>query len=231
MDDSGSSAFERYSLDLHLAPAEGDYPATPQKTYEMQTPAARHAAERLATQLDLGFVRDACELLSDLPPQVEVRETLARALWSSAVVAYARCFNGGMRRGLTEKDVGSVPRGDEAVEFHRKILALRSKHIAHSVNPSEFIKIGVMVGTLGPNEEGVTGLVSLFSSEWEAHPDTVDGLRRLANLLLDVVMRSANEHGPALFAAAKEAGLDEVRTWPELTYEHGPVDPETMRKR
>ncbi len=122
--------------------------------------------------------------------------------------------------------------GDPGVAFHRKILALRDKHIAHSVNASEFIKFGVMVGSLGSDKgEGVTGLIALVGADWEPPAANVEGLRRLAKALLDGVLLTANEHAPALRAAAEAAGLDQVRTWPELVYERGDADPEIVRER
>jgi hypothetical protein len=123
-----------------------------------------------------------------------------------------------------------VSNGNQAVEFHRKMLDLRNKHIAHSVNPLEFIKIGVMVGTLSRDDaEGVTGLVTQFGAEWEPHPTNIDGLRLLAAELLGVVMDRAKEQTPALRKAADEMGLATIKRWPELVYERSSVDPRTVR--
>lgn len=123
-----------------------------------------------------------------------------------------------------------VPRGDEAVEFHRKMLSLRNKHIAHSVNPLEFIKIGVMVGTLSRDDaEGVTGLVTLFGSDWRVHPTTADSLRRLSAALLGVVVDRIEEQTPVVRDSAHQHGLDAIKGWPVLEYEDGPVDPGTVR--
>ncbi len=126
-----------------------------------------------------------------------------------------------------------MPRGDEAVVFHRKIMALRHQHIAHAGEPSEFIKFGVEVGTFGPDDERsrVTGLVTLVSAEWEAHSKTAASLRQLERLLRDGVLRSATEHAPALMASAEAAGLDEIKAWPESVYERRHVDPEAVRER
>jgi hypothetical protein len=142
-----------------------------------------------------------------------------------------RCFDTGNRLGLGEEDIRRVSRSDETVEFHRKMRELRSKHVAHSVNPLEFIKMGIMVGTLSPNdEEGATGLITLSSAEWEPHPTNLNGLRRLAAGLLGVVVDGAEEQTSALREAVDEIGLDRIKRWPELVYRRGPVDPGTVRE-
>lgn len=223
---------ERYSLNLQLtSEPDDDADVPPQTVYEMRTPAAREVADLLAMQLDLTFVCEACDLLLNLPTNDPGLEPLlTRALWSSALIAYARCFATGKRLGLDENDVRRVPRGDEAVEFHRKMLNLRNKHIAHSVNPLEFIKIGVMVGTLSrDDEEGVTGLVTLFGSDWRVHPTTADSLRRLSAALLGVVVDRIEEQTPVVRDSADQHGLDAIKGWPVLEYENGPVDPGTVR--
>lgn len=229
-----TSRRERYSLNLQLtSDPDEDEEVPPQAVYEMRTPAAREVSDLLAMRLDLTYVCEACELLLDLPTNdPELEPLLTRALWSSALIAYARCFATGKRLGLDEDDVRRIPKGEEAVEFHRKMLNLRNKHIAHSVNPLEFIKIGVMVGTLSrEDEEGVTGLVTLFGSNWRVHPTTVDSMRRLSAALLCVVMDRIEEQTPAVRDSADRYGLDAIKGWPVLEHEDGPVDPRTVRAR
>lgn len=233
VEESGTSAQQRYTLRLPLtSDPDEEGQVEPQRAFKMTTPAAREVADLLAMQQDLTFVAEACDLLLDLdvddPP---LRTTLTRALWSSALIAYKRCFTTGKRLGLTEDDVRRVPGGEEAVDFHRKMVALRDKHVAHSVNPLEFITIGVMVGALShADEEGITGLVTLFGAHWETSPTNIDGLRRLAGELLAVVMDRAEEQTPALREAAESIGIETVKRWPEITYEHGPVDPGRVRE-
>lgn len=231
VEDHGSLANERYVLNLRLSSERDEADVKPQTVFEMRTPDARAVADLLAIRQDLTFVWEACDLLLDLPTDDPgLRPVLTRALWSSALIAYARCFATGKRLGLNDEDVRRVPKGTEAFEFHRKMLELRNKHIAHSVNPLEFIKIGIMVGSLRrEDDEGITGLAALFGASWDPHPTSVDSLRRLAEALLEVVMNRAEEQTPALREAAEKMGLEAVKRWPELVYEEGAVDPGTVR--
>ena len=232
VDDTESSPHDRYALNLRLnSDPDDDGEVEPQTVYEMRTPDARAVADLLAMQQDLIYVWEACDLLLDLPTDDPgLQALLNRALWSSALVAYARCFATGKRLGLNDDDVQRVSGGNEAIKFHRKMLDLRNKHIAHSVNPLEFIKIGIMVGSLSrDDEEGVTGLVTLFGADWEPHPTNIDSLSRLAEELLGVVMDRAEEQTPALRETAEEIGLETIKRWPELVYERGSVDPGAVR--
>jgi hypothetical protein len=221
-----------------LSPRDGvgcsdpeDDKVEPQTVYEMRTPDAREVADLLAVQQDLTYVWEACDLLLDLPTDDPgLRKLLTRALWSSALVAYARCFATGKRLGFNDDDVQRVAKGNKAVKFHRKMLDLRNEHIAHSVNPLEFIKIGIMVGSLSrDDEEGVTGLVTLFGADWKPHPTSIDSLSRLAEGLLGVVMDRAEEQTPALRETAQETGLETIKRWPELVFERGSIDPAAVR--
>lgn len=232
MEESESSSAKRYVLNPRLTTGQDDGDGHPQKVYSMRTPAARAVADLLAIQQDLNFVSEACDLLLDLPSvDPRLHATLARALWSSALVAYARCFATGKRLGLTTDDVQRVPNGTQAVEFHGKMIDLRNKHIAHSVNPLEFIKIGVMVGSLsGDDEERVTGLATIFGAEWEPHPANVDGLRRLGVELLAAVAARIQKETPALRQAVGEQPIEAIKQWPEVVHERGPVDPGTVRR-
>jgi len=203
----------------------------PQRVYEMQTPEAQEAADLLAIQRDLTFVWEALDLIQDLPSDNrEFTDLVTRALWTSALVAYARCFGTGKRAKLTEDDVLRTPQGELMVRFHRDMVSMRNKHIAHSVNAMEVIKIGAMVGRLkATDDEGVTGMAAVFSAEWAVNSRTLATLGQLADELLAAVMSRTEEHTPAVVEAARAAGVVVVKTWPELTYQRDEVDPGVPR--
>lgn len=104
---------ERYSLNLQLtSEPDDDADVPPQTVHEMRTPAAREVADLLAMQLDLTFVCEACDLLLNLPTNDPALEPLlTRALWSSALIAYARCFATGKRLGWTRTTCGACQEG------------------------------------------------------------------------------------------------------------------------
>ena len=62
------------------------------------------------------------------------------ALWYSAVVAYARCFNKGSRQRIDPEIFECFPSPEQYVESHKKLILLRDKLIAHRVNSLEISK-------------------------------------------------------------------------------------------
>ena len=65
----------------------------------------------------------------------EFDPVLWEAVSSAVVVRYARCFSSGARDQLSHKLMHSAP--DTLREAHEYFIAVRSKHVAHSVNDFE----------------------------------------------------------------------------------------------
>src|SRR5687767_7424704 len=94
---------------------------------------------------DLKFVVDAGDSLDAVFAEGREDSTLAQAYWTAAVITYIRCFTTGIRSRLTESDLARLPLEGEVVEFHRLLKDMRDKHIAHSVNPFEDVRIGAVL--------------------------------------------------------------------------------------
>lgn len=64
-------------------------------------PAAEQLADNISILGDVQFVIDACDhlgrLLTSTPAGESSESVLLRALWDSALVAYVRCYVGGVR--------------------------------------------------------------------------------------------------------------------------------------
>lgn len=67
-------------------------------------------------------------------------KTMKAALFEAAIVSYARCFNAGLRTGLSKKTLSKEP--PSSVELHDQIMMARNKHIAHSEMKQERSIIG-----------------------------------------------------------------------------------------
>jgi hypothetical protein len=77
-------------------------PQVPGLTVALDIPSARILADQASIIQDLQFVMDCCKrLLTELERPEDHRDgVVPQALWSSALVAYARCFGKGRRLGL-----------------------------------------------------------------------------------------------------------------------------------
>ena len=86
---------------------------------------------------------DCCKrLLADLAkPEEERDQLMPLALWSSAVLAYGRCFSKGKRFALSNDDVKNLPLHGAVMKFHQWILEERDKLAARAANPAEGAKV------------------------------------------------------------------------------------------
>ena len=67
----------------------------------------------------------------------DISDIEARALISAGVIAYARCFKTGVRIERLNADTLSNSVAGFDLEIHEYLIALRDKHVAHSVNNFE----------------------------------------------------------------------------------------------
>ena len=98
-------------------------------TVALEMPSAQVLADQSATIQDLQFVMDCCKrLLAELAKPVDDQDLIvALALWSAALVAYARCFSKGSQFGLDPEDVRSLPLQGAVMKFHAWAIAERRK--------------------------------------------------------------------------------------------------------
>jgi hypothetical protein len=115
---------------------------------EADGPEAEALADAGGELMDLRFVEDALSALLNSWPQADQvgpDTTEARALWVASIVWYARSFKGGVRgSGVAAKLIPAL--SDESRATHAYALALRDKHMAHSVNVFEQVRVGVRLG-------------------------------------------------------------------------------------
>lgn len=115
---------------------------------EVRGPDAEALADVAGELTDIRFARRAIEeLLGQWPAGAPYGpDTIgAQALWAAALVAYARCFVGGVRTaGAAAALVGKLPPDEQA--DHARFRALRDKHVAHSVNAFEQATVAVVLG-------------------------------------------------------------------------------------
>jgi hypothetical protein len=94
---------------------------------------------------DLQTVLRCCErLVTELAVDGEPDPVVVEAVWTTALLSYARCFAaGGDQVALTESDLTSTQSSPQAVEWHRLLLQLRDHYADPAVNPRERFSVGV----------------------------------------------------------------------------------------
>jgi hypothetical protein len=196
-------------------------------TVVLDLPSARDLAGHLAVYRDLIFVQECCERLLQLNDggEVEPDPVLVDALWSMAVIAYARCFKDGRREYRPQlSEVAALPLEGEFVEFHEFILKLRDKHIAHSVNPFEQVLVGVVLSRPEDPERKVEGVATLAARHFVADNVGVGQLGHLAHTLAIVVAQKAENYTASVLADAEALDIDELYALPPLRFVAPGVD-------
>jgi len=173
--------------------------------YECSLPEAKILADLQGNSNDLHLVMDILTRL--LSAQNDV--LLSRALFSAGLITYRRCFNSGVRQGLARADIVALP--NNAIELHDYLIAQANKLIAHSVNPFEQTKVGVLV-----IDEQVAG-VATASAQLVVFDES--GIRQwvsLVKLIGNTVLNPRVE-------AARAAVSDAVKTLPVADLSKAPI--------
>jgi len=194
----------------------------PMPTVAIDVPSAHVLADQASIISELQFVMDCCkQLLGDLAKPEEERDPLMPlALWSSAVLAYGRCFSKGKRFTLTNDDVRNLPLHGAVMKFHQWILEERDKLAARAANPAEGAKVGAALSPPEQKDRRVEGIV-IFASSREVVDDT--GVRQLGGLASELAKQTAEkaqEQQDVVLKDAQQLNLDSlyqqepIGTWP-----------------
>jgi hypothetical protein len=190
----------------------------PPLTVALDTPSARILADQASVIQDLQFVMDCCKrLLTELTkPERERDEVVPQALWSSALVAYARCFSAGRPSGLTAEDVRNVPLQGAVTKFHEWVIEERERFTAFPADPFAASKIGAALSGPGPRERRVEG-IAIFSTSHVLID--VTGVRQLGGLASELAKQTAvraRKQQDTVLADAQQLDIDGLYEAPPL---------------
>ena len=191
-------------------------------TVALDVPSARVLADQASIIAELQFVMDCCKrLLPELAkPEEERDQLMPLALWSSAVLAYGRCFSKGRRFALATEDVKELPLEGAVMKFHEWVLEERDKLAARAANPAEGARVGAALSPPEQEKRQVEGIV-IFASSHEVVNDT--GVRQLGGLASELAKQTAEkaqEQQDVVLKDAQQLNLDSlyklpvIGTWP-----------------
>jgi hypothetical protein len=161
-------------------------------TVALNTPSARILADQASIINDLQFVMDCCKrLLTELDkPQEERDGVVPQALWSSALVAYARCFSEDRGSGLSIDDVQNLPLQGAVMKFHTWVIGERDKLTAPPADSYEAVTIGAALAPPGQKRRRVEG-IAVFSTS-RVLIDVI-GVRQLGGLASELAKQTAQK--------------------------------------
>jgi hypothetical protein len=188
-------------------------------TVVLDMPSARTLADQASVVQDLQFVMDCCErLLKELAGPEEKRdEVVPLALWSSALVAYARCFCEDGESGLALEDVRSLPLQGAVVKFHEWLIGERDKLTEHPADPFEAAKIGASLAPARQQERRIEGIVVFTTSRVLIDSTGVRQLGALASELAKQTAITAQRQQGAVLSDARQLDITSLYESPPLT--------------
>jgi len=193
-------------------------PEVPVLTVALDMPSAHVLADQASIIQDLQFVMDCCKrLLTELARPEEDRDAVVpQALWSSALVAYARCFGKGRRFGLATDDVRDLPLHGAVMKFHEWVIEERDKLTVHPASPFEAAKVGAALSPFGQMERRVEG-IAVFSASHVLIDDI--GVRQLGGLASELAKQTAEKaqkQQDSVLAEAQQLNIDSLYRLPPL---------------
>jgi hypothetical protein len=191
----------------------------PELTVALDTPSARILADQASIINDLQFVMDCCKrLLTELArPQEDRDGVVPQALWSSALVAYARCFSEDGRSGLAIDDVQNLPLHGAVMKFHTWVIGEGDKLTAHSADPFEAAKVGAALSPPGQKKRRVEGIAIFSASRVLIDVIGVRQLGGLASELAKQTAQKAEKQQDEVLADAQRLDIDSLYESPPLS--------------
>ena len=140
---------------------------------------------------DLQYTLRCCEHLVGVVARPDGDPALVEALWTGALVAYARCFSG-RAKVLTESDLAELKLDGDVADFHRALLRLRDHYASRHANPRETYTVGVAQ----KNDGTAAGVAVIGAPQPGVDDTTVRQLGRIAyglSGLVDARMQAAQQ--------------------------------------
>jgi hypothetical protein len=188
-------------------------------TVTLDTPSARVLADQASIINDLQFVMDSCKRLIDelARPQEDRDGVVPQALWSSALVAYARCFSADRRSGLAVDDVQNLPLQGAVMKFHTWVIEECGKLTAPPADPYEAVTIGAALAPPGQKKRRVEGIAVFTTSRVLIDVIGVRQLGGLASELAKQTAQKAEKQQHEVLTDAQQLDLDGLYELPPLS--------------
>jgi hypothetical protein len=187
-------------------------------TVGLDLPSARVLADQASVIEDLQFVMDCCaRLLAELDrPEGDRDPVVPQALWSAALVAYARCFSPDGELGLTAADVEELPLQGAVLTFHRWLIAERDTLVGHLADPFAAARVGAALAAPEGDGRRVEGIAVFSASRVLIDATGVRQLGGLAAALARHTAEKAQHQQHTVFLDAQQLDIASLYAAPPL---------------
>jgi hypothetical protein len=156
--------------------------------YAFRAPKAARLASLGGIEQDLEGVVRYCDILIERSEPPKFKFVEHEAISSAAIIRYGRCFVEGKRDRLsTEVFRAADP---ELQQFHDYIMALRHRHIAHSVNPFEENAVSIEIAS---HYQSAAEIEHVYSAHTRRPGLSLNEPNRLKSLAEWLLIQARNE--------------------------------------
>jgi hypothetical protein len=175
---------------------------------EVQIQEARYLADLIGIKVDLESVIDFCNTLLNIcgmeRPDFKLTEPLSIAI----LIKYSRPFAKGVRKRLSIDVVPELTK--EELEYHKKFIALRNKHIAHSINEFEENIVKAYYNDERVHIEGITSIAEGHRRLTSIGGDDAEAIIALSNKIIDYVNLEMKAEKAKILEFVRNRPIDEV---------------------
>ena len=181
---------------------------SPRTVKRLGSPAASALADLAAIFEDLQTTLLCCERLVAELVVPEPDDVVLEALWTTALLSYARCFAPGDRgMGLSEADITATGLKGDVLAWHKMVRTLKKHYADPAVNPREMFGVGVAVSGGKP-----AGVAITSTRQSRVDEQTVRQTGALAFALSRLVDTRISEHQSTVREGAEKLTAAELRT-------------------
>lgn len=199
-----------------------DAPTSPpiSELRQVTTPAALALADLAEIFEELQTVLRCCErLLTDLAAPGQGDPLVVEALWTTAVLSYARCFAAGARgQGLTTEDLAQTRLAGDVTGWHRVLGQMREHYADPAVNPRERFCVAAARAPSGT----VNGIALTSVRQPQVDQLTVRQTGAIAYQLSRLVDERITERQQGVLTAAQALPAAELARLTVLPVNNGP---------
>ncbi|MFQ5779329.1 MAG: hypothetical protein ACE5HN_00920 [Nitrospiria bacterium] len=191
---------------------------------------AAYLADLTGVEYDLRSTIELCDELKELIEASDYRGSRIDTLSTTISVRYSRSFGSGVRKKINIENIGSI--NEKLLEEHERILAIRNKHIAHSVNAFEENQVVGYYVLENPEEKGIRSISVQHGRVVGLSYSDADSIIQLSKLALEYVKSEIEKEKSKILKLVRQKDVNEfIYNASDRVPMIGKKDPRKKRKR
>ncbi len=177
-------------------------------TVEIDLSEASDLADFIGIEYDLRSAREFAQMLLRVHAQAGPNWRQLDPLTTATLVRYVRPFAKGVRSRLGDEALAALPPEQRAT--HARFLAIRDKHVAHSVNAFEENRVVARYQVERVKDEGITAIEARHVRIVGLGVDDLNSIVEITSVILGHVEARIREEKAKVLAIVRRKPIEEV---------------------